>query len=213
MCTVCHTHTHTNAHTHTTHTHTHTHTQIHTGVTADPQFIGWKIRQGQDFALILASDGVWNALGNENVVQIVAPYRASQDAQGAAEAVVAASRQVRRHVSTPHPYVRCRFCFYGDGPGREEAGVALAGCGMFSGTQSGAPGRVRCSRPATCGPAISLAPKLTTVCFLVAAGVGGERQGPHRRHHCCRPLPRPVTPLPIPVIQPPCCYRATLARR
>jgi len=63
------------------------------GVTADPQFIGWKIRQGQDFALILASDGVWNALGNENVVQIVAPYRASQDAQGAAEAVVAASRQ------------------------------------------------------------------------------------------------------------------------
>jgi hypothetical protein len=33
------------------------------GVTADPQFIGWKLRPGQDFALILASDGVWNALG------------------------------------------------------------------------------------------------------------------------------------------------------
>ena len=34
------------------------------GVTADPQFIGWKLRPGQDFALILASDGVWNALGS-----------------------------------------------------------------------------------------------------------------------------------------------------
>ena len=37
------------------------------GVTADPQFIGWKLRPGQDFALILASDGVWNALGESLV--------------------------------------------------------------------------------------------------------------------------------------------------
>lgn len=63
------------------------------GVTADPQFIGWKLRPGVDFALILASDGVWNALGNENVVTQVAAYRASRDAQGAAEAVVASARQ------------------------------------------------------------------------------------------------------------------------
>lgn len=63
------------------------------GVTADPQFIGWKLRPGQDFALILASDGVWNALGNENVVNLVAPFRTTRDAQGAAESVVATARQ------------------------------------------------------------------------------------------------------------------------
>jgi len=63
------------------------------GVTADPQFIGWKVRAGMDFALILASDGVWNALGNENVVEIVAPWRTTRDAQSAAEAVVATARQ------------------------------------------------------------------------------------------------------------------------
>lgn len=63
------------------------------GVTADPQFIGWKIRQGLDFALILASDGVWNALGNENVVEIVSGYRSTRDPTGAAQAVVQVARQ------------------------------------------------------------------------------------------------------------------------
>ena len=51
-------------------THAHTNTRQNYGVTADPQFIGWKVRAGMDFALILASDGVWNALGNENVVEV-----------------------------------------------------------------------------------------------------------------------------------------------
>jgi serine/threonine protein phosphatase PrpC len=52
------------------HPRTHAHTSQNYGVTADPQFIGWKVRAGMDFALILASDGVWNALGNENVVEV-----------------------------------------------------------------------------------------------------------------------------------------------
>jgi len=64
------------------------------GVTSDPQFIGWKIRPGQDFALILASDGVWNALSNEIVVEIAAKFVANRDANGAAKEIVAASRQV-----------------------------------------------------------------------------------------------------------------------
>lgn len=63
------------------------------GVTSDPQFIGWKIRPGQDFALILASDGVWNALSNEVVVDIAAKYAANRNADGAAKEIVGVARQ------------------------------------------------------------------------------------------------------------------------
>ncbi|EKX47218.1 hypothetical protein GUITHDRAFT_152194 [Guillardia theta CCMP2712] len=64
------------------------------GVTVDPQFIGWKLRSGQDFVLILASDGVWNAVGNEIAVEICAKHRQTRDANKAANELVLKARQV-----------------------------------------------------------------------------------------------------------------------
>jgi len=64
------------------------------GVTVDPQFIGWKIRPECDWCVIAASDGVWNAIGNENAVEICSRYRDTRDAQNAAREIVETSRKV-----------------------------------------------------------------------------------------------------------------------
>jgi len=63
------------------------------GVTVDPQFIGWN-RRPQDFCLILASDGVWNAMGNDAAVQYANDYRQTKDSKAAAKAIVETSREI-----------------------------------------------------------------------------------------------------------------------
>ena len=51
--------------------------------------------------------------GNENVVNLVAPFRTSRDAQGAAESIVATARQV---LSAGWPAGMCRGSVWFEGP-------------------------------------------------------------------------------------------------
>lgn len=44
--------------------------------------------------IIAASDGVWNAIGNENAVEICNKYRETKDAQNASREIVETSRKV-----------------------------------------------------------------------------------------------------------------------
>mmetsp|Transcript_4412 Transcript_4412/g.11053 ORF Transcript_4412/g.11053 Transcript_4412/m.11053 type:complete len:410 (+) Transcript_4412:35-1264(+) len=64
------------------------------GVTCDPQFIGWKIRQDCDWVVVAASDGVWNAIGNENVIEICSRYRDTKNAEFASKEIVETARKV-----------------------------------------------------------------------------------------------------------------------
>lgn len=60
------------------------------GVNAVPEVKMFELLQ-DDKIIVLASDGVWEFLENQAVADIVYPYFASRNAEGAAEALVRAS--------------------------------------------------------------------------------------------------------------------------
>lgn len=67
------------------------------GVTADPEILNFPITN-QDQFIIVASDGVWEYLSNEDVMSMVIPYVEKENPDQAAERVVAESIQAWRRV-------------------------------------------------------------------------------------------------------------------
>lgn len=57
------------------------------GVVAEPEILELDLGKDDKF-LVLASDGVWEFLSNEDVAQIVRPFFEKRNAEGAAEALV-----------------------------------------------------------------------------------------------------------------------------
>lgn len=65
----------------------------------------------EDKIVVLASDGVWEFLENETVAEIVYPYFASKNAEGAAEALVRASYKRWRREETVIDDITCIIIF------------------------------------------------------------------------------------------------------
>lgn len=57
------------------------------GITAEPEILELDLQKDDKF-IVLASDGVWEFITNEEVAQMVAPFFETKNAEKAAEAVV-----------------------------------------------------------------------------------------------------------------------------
>lgn len=57
------------------------------GVVSDPEITEYQLTS-EDKIIVLASDGVWEFLSNEDVSDIVYPYYLENNVEGAAEALV-----------------------------------------------------------------------------------------------------------------------------
>lgn len=64
-----------------------------------------------DKALVLASDGVWKYLSNQEVANIIHPYYRQQDSEGAAEKLVQMSYKLWRREETSIDDITCIVVF------------------------------------------------------------------------------------------------------
>lgn len=62
------------------------------GISAEPEFVHLQLKDEDKF-IVIASDGVWEFLHNEDVIAIVEPFYRRNDNEGAAEALVKESRK------------------------------------------------------------------------------------------------------------------------
>ena len=57
------------------------------GVIAKPELLEMNLMEGDQF-IILASDGVWEFITNEEAIQIIMPHYKNNSAEKAAEAII-----------------------------------------------------------------------------------------------------------------------------
>ncbi len=58
------------------------------GVICEPEIISVELNEDEDKFIVLASDGIWEFLDNEYVVNTVAPFYLKNDPEGAADRLI-----------------------------------------------------------------------------------------------------------------------------
>ncbi|CAD8178127.1 unnamed protein product [Paramecium octaurelia] len=80
------------------------------GVTAEPEIKQYTIT-GQDHFIVVASDGVWEYLSNEEVMSIVIPYLEKDNPEQAAERIIIEATQAWRRNSLARDDITCIVIF------------------------------------------------------------------------------------------------------
>ena len=82
------------------------------GVSNLPEIIEYNINNVKPFALVVASDGVWEFMSNEQVKNIVIKYKNSQDAFGCSKEIVDKSRQIWKGTTYAIDDITCVVSFF-----------------------------------------------------------------------------------------------------
>ena len=82
------------------------------GVSDLPEIIEYNINNIKPFAIVIASDGVWEFMNNEQVKNIVIKYRNSQDAYICAKEIVEKSRQIWKGTTYAIDDITCVVSFF-----------------------------------------------------------------------------------------------------
>ena len=80
------------------------------GVSADPEVMRFDLNQDHKF-IVIASDGVWEFLSNEEIGQIVWPFFLSNSPEQAGNAIVRAAAQKWRDNDTSIDDITCITIF------------------------------------------------------------------------------------------------------
>jgi serine/threonine protein phosphatase PrpC len=82
------------------------------GVSDIPEIIEYKISKLNPLAIIVASDGVWEFMTNEQIKNIIIKYRNSQDAYLCAKEIVEKSRQIWKGTTYAIDDITCIVSFF-----------------------------------------------------------------------------------------------------
>ena len=82
------------------------------GVSNVPEIIEYSINNVKPVAIIVASDGVWEFMSNEQVKNILKKYRYNQDAFGCSKEIVEKARQIWKGTSFAIDDITCVIAFF-----------------------------------------------------------------------------------------------------
>ena len=82
------------------------------GVSDLPEIMEYNMNNVKPVAIVVASDGVWEFMNNEQVKGIVMKYRNSMDAYNCAKEIVEKSRQIWKGTTYAIDDITCIVCFF-----------------------------------------------------------------------------------------------------
>ena len=82
------------------------------GVSNVPEIIEYNINNVKPIAIVVASDGVWEFMSNEQVKNILNKYRYNQDAFGCSKEIVEKARQIWKGTSFAIDDITCVIAFF-----------------------------------------------------------------------------------------------------
>ena len=82
------------------------------GVSDLPEIMEYNMSNVKPVAIIVASDGVWEFMNNEQVKAIVMKYRNNMDSYNCAKEIVEKSRQIWKGTTYAIDDITCIVCFF-----------------------------------------------------------------------------------------------------
>ena len=82
------------------------------GVSDIPEFIEYKMSKLNPLAIVVASDGVWEFMGNDQIKNIVINYKNNQDAYLCSKEIVEKARQIWKGTTYAIDDITCIVSFF-----------------------------------------------------------------------------------------------------